>query len=189
MTQLVNNKWQIGPIDVPVDAEMTGHKGRSYPKVLSDARRLVQQECFDLMNSHIDGSDAGKFMHSWLLEEFLLNAMSHGNDLDPQKIVELQLIVNEVREGGVRKIFAELHILDEGSHFSLQEVPDPTSPEFMFRPTGRGITGTLGLLERRYGGGGIYIDHEKPTGAATGKRVIVSWKREEPLPEAVETEA
>jgi serine/threonine-protein kinase RsbW len=182
MTNLVTKKWQIGPIDIPEGAGMTEHKGRPCPSPLIDAKDDVQRECHELMKQHVDPSPRGAFFHNWVTEELIMNALGHGNNLDPAKVVQIHLVIDEVREDGFRKVLAQLHVLDEGASFNPDEVPDPTATENIEKPNGRGVLGTLGLIQRWYDGGGISIDHEKPEGAETGKRVIVSWKRKEAIP-------
>lgn len=65
------------------------------------------------------------------LEEALVNAIKHGNQLDPEKIVQIGFTVNE--EG------FSIEIRDEGPGFDMADVPDPTDPENLERPTGRGL--------------------------------------------------
>ena len=65
------------------------------------------------------------------LEEALVNAIKHGNRMDPAKTVRIccQLTTEKIR----------LEIEDQGPGFSLEEVPDPTADENLERPCGRGI--------------------------------------------------
>jgi len=65
------------------------------------------------------------------LEEALVNAIKHGNRLDPQKVVRIswQTTIEFVR----------IEIEDEGEGFVVEEVPDPTADENLERPCGRGI--------------------------------------------------
>lgn len=65
------------------------------------------------------------------LEEALVNAIKHGNRLDPEKSVRIawQLDSMSVR----------IEIEDEGEGFNPEEVPDPTADENLERPCGRGI--------------------------------------------------
>src|SRR5690554_2569456 len=55
------------------------------------------------------------------VEEALVNAIKHGNQLDPEKIVQIGFTVNE--EG------FSIEIRDEGPGFDMADVPDPTDPE------------------------------------------------------------
>ena len=65
------------------------------------------------------------------LEEALVNAVKHGNSLDPNKCVFVSYLIHE-RQAWIR-------IEDEGTGFTVDAVPDPTLPEYLERPCGRGI--------------------------------------------------
>jgi serine/threonine-protein kinase RsbW len=71
------------------------------------------------------------------LEEALVNAIKHGNQMDPSKKVHIQFNVNRER--------IDIRIVDEGNGFDLEDVPDPMAPENLERPCGRGL-----LLMRHY---------------------------------------
>ncbi len=65
------------------------------------------------------------------LEEALVNAMKHGNRMDPQKQVHLWCSIS-------REQF-QVRITDQGEGFNPEEVPDCTAPENLERPCGRGL--------------------------------------------------
>ena len=65
------------------------------------------------------------------LEEALVNAIKHGNRLDPAKNVRVQWCVDDVQ--------VVIEIEDEGEGFDPGDVPDPTADENLERPCGRGI--------------------------------------------------
>ena len=65
------------------------------------------------------------------LEEGLANAIKHGNKMDSNKQVTVECFMNE---DVVRVV-----IKDEGNGFDLNEVPDPTLPENLDKPSGRGV--------------------------------------------------
>ena len=65
------------------------------------------------------------------IREAVANAIKHGNRLDPDKHVEVELAV----AGGE----AVIRVLDEGDGFDVQEVGDPLAPENLLKPNGRGI--------------------------------------------------
>jgi len=71
------------------------------------------------------------------LEEALVNAMKHGNRMDPDRRVRLAYRVAPDR--------MEIRISDEGEGFNPVCVPDPTTDENLQRPCGRGI-----MLMRSY---------------------------------------
>jgi serine/threonine-protein kinase RsbW len=65
------------------------------------------------------------------LEEALVNAIKHGNHMDPEKSVRIEC---EISEDFVRVV-----IEDQGAGFKPENVPDPTQEENLERPCGRGI--------------------------------------------------
>jgi serine/threonine-protein kinase RsbW len=66
------------------------------------------------------------------LREALANAMLHGNGGDPKKRVEVACMRHE--DGSIT-----LMVRDEGAGFPLDAVRDPTDPQNLYRPGGRGI--------------------------------------------------
>ena len=65
------------------------------------------------------------------LEEALVNAIKHGNRLDPGKKVHVESHITPKR--------AEITIEDEGSGFDRSAIPDPTLEENLHKCSGRGI--------------------------------------------------
>ncbi|HUS44646.1 MAG TPA: ATP-binding protein [Phycisphaerae bacterium] len=64
-------------------------------------------------------------------EEALVNAMKHGNQLDPSRSVRIAYRISPER--------VEIRVADEGTGFNPGVVPDPTSDENLEKPCGRGI--------------------------------------------------
>ena len=71
------------------------------------------------------------------LEEAVINAIKHGNQGDPSKLVEVRYDVNAER--------ALAEVQDQGEGFDPQQVPDPRTPENLEWAGGRGL-----LLMRSY---------------------------------------
>lgn len=65
------------------------------------------------------------------LEEAIVNAMKHGNGLDPSKNVHIRCEISDDR------VFVSIR--DEGPGFDPQDVPDPTEDENLDKPSGRGL--------------------------------------------------
>lgn len=65
------------------------------------------------------------------VEEAVVNAITHGNHESPDKTVEVELHVN--RES------TSMRILDQGSGFCPDTLPDPTEEENLETPHGRGV--------------------------------------------------
>jgi len=75
--------------------------------------------------------DAARFAIKLALEEAIVNAIKHGNQLDPAKkvLIEAKVTPEETR----------LTVEDEGAGFDRGSVPDPRDPENLLKVTGRGI--------------------------------------------------
>jgi serine/threonine-protein kinase RsbW len=70
----------------------------------------------------------------WLvtaLREAVANAVRHGNQQDPGRVVKIAYeIVNST---------VTIRVEDQGRGFDPDDIPDPTDPENLLRPSGRGI--------------------------------------------------
>lgn len=64
-------------------------------------------------------------------EEALINAIRHGNRLDPAKHIHVVCAMSDDR--------IRIEVVDEGSGFDPASVPDPTCPDRLHWPCGRGI--------------------------------------------------
>ena len=65
------------------------------------------------------------------ITEAVNNAIKHGNESDSSKNVSLSLSLDENH--------IKFRIEDEGHGFDYENLPDPTSPENIEKPGGRGI--------------------------------------------------
>jgi len=65
------------------------------------------------------------------MTEAVNNAVVHGNKLDANKMVDI-----EVRTEGQTM---EFRIADQGPGFDYENIPDPTAPENIEKPNGRGV--------------------------------------------------
>jgi serine/threonine-protein kinase RsbW len=107
------------------------------PSDLTAARR-VQDDIEQLLRTY-QYTDRDIFCIRLALEEALVNAIKHGNQMDQTKTVRISYqIVSEV---------FEVRITDEGTGFDPSDVPDPTTAENLERPCGRGL-----MLMRHYMG-------------------------------------
>ena len=102
---------------------------------LSEARR-VQEQIEEALQA-AGYTEHETFAIKLALEEALVNAIKHGNQMDPEKIVRVVYFLNKER--------FDVRITDEGPGFNPEDVPDPTAPENLERPCGRGL-----LLIRYY---------------------------------------
>jgi serine/threonine-protein kinase RsbW len=70
----------------------------------------------------------------WLvtaLREALANAVRHGNRRDPERLVRVGYLFDNSS--------VTIRVEDEGEGFDPADIPDPTDPENLLRPSGRGI--------------------------------------------------
>jgi serine/threonine-protein kinase RsbW len=96
------------------------------------------------------------------LHEALINAIKHGNRLDPVKKVHVKAVLTPAR--------AHIIVEDEGPGFDRKIIPDPTRGENLEKCSGRGIL----LIES-------YMDKAKWT--RHGRRLtMVKRNVQEPLP-------
>jgi serine/threonine-protein kinase RsbW len=98
----------------------------------------------DLKRCHFD--ESAMFGIKLALEEALTNAVKHGNCCDPDKFVTVRYAVTREK--------AVFVVRDEGAGFEPACVPDPTTPDRLPQPNGRGI-----LLIRAYMDEVKYRDH------------------------------
>ncbi len=99
------------------------------PSDPAEARR-VQDEIEQLLKDYRCG-EREIFGIKLALEEALVNAIKHGNQMDRSKKVHILCQVSHER--------IEVHIADEGPGFDPGDVPDPTAVENLERPCGRGL--------------------------------------------------
>ena len=94
------------------------------------ASRLVTDELLDQLGRH-EWSPADIFAIHLAVEEALVNAIVHGNRLDPAKLVRVSC---EVSPELVR-----VRITDQGEGFDPASVPDCTLEERLEAASGRGV--------------------------------------------------
>jgi serine/threonine-protein kinase RsbW len=72
-----------------------------------------------------------RFHITMAVREAAVNAVLHGNEYDPSRLVAV-----DIENNGKSLIFT---IADEGKGFNPESIPDPLAPENLLRGTGRGI--------------------------------------------------
>ncbi|NQV23580.1 MAG: ATP-binding protein [Rhodopirellula sp.] len=85
----------------------------------------------DAMLKQFDYTGSDAFGIRLSLEEAVVNAIRHGNGMDFRKNVRVALRVSRDE--------VWISVEDEGVGFTPEVVPDPTSPENLERPHGRGL--------------------------------------------------
>ena len=63
--------------------------------------------------------------------EAVTNAIVHGNKLEESKVVKISMVSS--------KQFVSVRISDEGVGFNYEDIPDPTKPNNVEKPDGRGV--------------------------------------------------
>ncbi len=116
----------------PIEPNSTGISMRASLVIASrpDAVTTFLRRLLKLLTAY-DYQTNDLFAIQLAVEEALVNAMKHGNRLDRSKRVYLTITVGP-KEFRIR-------IRDEGSGFDPDKVPDPTDPENLERPSGRGL--------------------------------------------------
>jgi len=109
----------------------------SIPSDTAEARRVQEEIEQHLQAQRATTSDQEIFSVRLALEEALVNAVKHGNQMDRSKKVHICYRFLPDR--------FEIRITDEGEGFDPNDVPDPTAVENQDRPCGRGL-----LLMRHY---------------------------------------
>lgn len=99
---------------------------QSDPQNIAIVEKLVDELCVEYK---ITEENYGNILIS--LTEAVNNAIVHGNKLDGDKTVNLKYIV----EDHILKILIE----DQGPGFDYDNLPDPTAPENIEKPHGRGV--------------------------------------------------
>lgn len=100
-----------------------------------EAARRIQEEIEAFVRACFAEQEA--FAIKMAIEEALVNAIKHGNQMEPDKLVR--------GEYGLTGERFHIQITDDGPGFNPEDVPDPTAPENLERPCGRGL-----LLIRYY---------------------------------------
>lgn len=119
---------------------------------LAEARR-VQEEIEQALQAS-GYTEHEVFAIKLALEEALVNAIKHGNQMDPGKQVFVVYKVTSER--------FEIRITDQGAGFNPEDVPDPTAIENLERPCGRGLLLMRGFMsEVEYHGKGNSVSMAK----------------------------
>lgn len=118
--QLLTNAWRLS--DSAAWREETVQSQ-------DDNRRV--SECVTREMAIADYSDKEIFAMRLALEEAIVNGLKHGNRGDPAKRVLVRYRISS------EYVVAEVE--DEGEGFDPDQVPDPRAPEYLERPSGRGL--------------------------------------------------
>ena len=87
-----------------------------------------------VLDDTLEGTDMDDDSRYWVgiaLREALANAIKHGNKEDPNKVVEVEMRVDD------EQIIVQIQ--DQGEGFDPGRVDDPLEPDNLLKPDGRGI--------------------------------------------------
>jgi len=102
-----------------------------------EARLVVEKTILGYVQESGYNDEEGVFSIKLALEETLVNAIRHGNKLDNDKQIRVAY--------GIDDDGLHIEVEDEGDGFDYDHLPDPTSPDRLELPHGRGI-----MLIRHY---------------------------------------
>jgi serine/threonine-protein kinase RsbW len=107
--------------------------------VVESRPSALEQSCREILSALEAGgfSQDDIFAVHLALEEAFLNAVKHGNRMDPTKTVQIDYAVDPEK--------VEIRMTDEGPGFDPGRIPDPRVGKNLYRPEGRGL-----LLIRSY---------------------------------------
>lgn len=86
------------------------------------------------------------------IEEAFVNAVKHGNKMDPRKTVTIDYTVDGEK--------IEIDIRDQGTGFDPESIPDPRVGENLYRPEGRGLllmSAYMHVFEYNERGNGVHM--------------------------------
>ena len=98
------------------------------------------------------------------ISESMINAILHGNKLDPSKTATLKISSN----GEAIEIIVE----DQGKGFQLQDVADPTDVANLLKPSGRGILIIRSFMDE--------VDVTPRSGGGSSLRMMKRYSKADP---------
>ncbi len=102
--------------------------------ISSDPEILPEVEEFIINIAEENKIDEKHFTNLALsVAEAVSNSVLHGNKLDKNKSVSIDVIIDH----DLKKMVIKLK--DQGDGFNIKKVPDPTAPENILKDSGRGI--------------------------------------------------
>ena len=102
-------------------------------EIFSDSTDAVRPLLDEILNTLMTTGWENKLVFGVHLsmEEALVNAVKHGNKYDPAKKVHVRV--------GISSNLFRAEIADEGDGFDPAKLPDPTDPDYLDKPNGRGV--------------------------------------------------
>ena len=107
----------------------TWTKESTFPSDMGTAHSLIEEVVERVRSDQWNDKDV--FAIELALEETLMNAVKHGNDSDPSKMVRLVCKLSQ------NKMYVRVE--DEGKGFDPNALADPREPENQMNVSGRGV--------------------------------------------------
>ena len=124
------------------------------------ASRLIMEQLLEQLGVH-GWSPSDIFAIHLAAEEAIVNAIVHGNKLDPSKVVQVACVVSPT--------LARIEVTDEGSGFDPASVPDCRLEDRLEAPNGRGVMLMRTFMTRiEYSPRGTRVLMEKQRSPAEG---------------------
>jgi serine/threonine-protein kinase RsbW len=124
------------------------------------ASRLITEDLLEQLGSH-GWSPSDIFAIHLAAEEAIVNAIVHGNKLDPGKVVRVACVVSPT--------LARIEVTDEGPGFDPGSVPDCRLEDRLDAPNGRGVMLMRTFMTRiEYSARGNRVLMEKQRSPAEG---------------------
>ena len=124
------------------------------------ASRLITEDLLEQLGVH-GWSPSDIFAIHLAAEEAIVNAIVHGNKLDPGKVVRVACVVSPT--------VARIEVADEGSGFDPASVPDCRLEDRLDAPNGRGVMLMRTFMTRiEYNASGNRVLMEKQRPPAEG---------------------
>ena len=124
------------------------------------ASRLITEDLLEQLGVH-GWSPSDIFAIHLAAEEAIVNAIVHGNKLDPEKVVRVACVVSPT--------LARVEVTDEGPGFDPGSVPDCRLEERLDAPNGRGVMLMRTFMTRiEYNARGNRVLMEKQRSPAEG---------------------
>ncbi|MCK4753472.1 MAG: ATP-binding protein [Planctomycetes bacterium] len=112
---------------------MASEASTSYSVVLESKPNAIIEVCKQILSKLETNnfSEEDIFSVHLALEEAFLNAIRHGNKMDPNKGVKIAYSIDSDK--------AEITMVDEGDGFDPEAIPDPRYGENLYKAYGRGL--------------------------------------------------
>lgn len=137
--------------------------------VIEGTSSAIEQVCGGIL-SELEANNFSEediFAVHLAVEEAFLNAVKHGNRMDPEKEIKIEYSV------GAEKI--EVSMTDEGDGFDPDVVPDPRCGENVYKTKGRGlflIRSYMDVVEFNERGNSVHMVRYKKSTRAKGQKDI-----------------